>query len=172
MLDKAKSVRDSPADRNAARNAEARPNSSSPTIQTVSQTGQASVEKAQRGVTGLGGVGQKDPDLAVVHIPLPAAPLAAHAARFGPLLGKRAGIDDHDAVGPGEIVANMLAQFGHHGFITLPARAHEELDRLAGEPPDGDRLAGLPFQAADQPADDQGCVTALFGAIEMGRMTL
>ena len=51
--------------------------------------------------------------------------------------------------------------------------ADEELDRLAGQAGlDGDRLAGLALQAAEQAADDQGGVVALLDAIELGQIAL
>ena len=122
----------------------------------------------QRGVTGLRGVGQEDTDLAVVDLAQPAAPLAADAAGFGPLLGEPAGVDDDDAVGLGQRLADVLPQFGRHGLVVPLAGADEELDRLAGQPGlDGDRLAGLAFQAADEPADDERGVVAMLDAIEL-----
>ena len=127
----------------------------------------------QRGVAGRRGVGQEDADLAVVDLAQPAAPLAGDAAGLGPLLGEGAGVDDHDAVGLGEFLADVEPQFGHDGLVVPLARADEELDRLAGQPGlDGDRLAGLALQAAEQAADDQGGVLALLGAIELGQIAL
>ena len=127
----------------------------------------------QRGVAGLGGVGQEDADLAVVDLAQPAAPLAIDAAGLGPLLGEAAGVDDHDAVGVGQFLADVLPQFGHHGLVVPLAGADEELDRLAGQPGlDGDRLGGLAFQAAEPAADDQGRGGPLLDAVEPGQVAL
>ena len=121
----------------------------------------------QRGVAGRRGVGEEDADLAVVHLAEPAAPLAGHAARLGPLLGEGAGVDDHDAVGLGQLLADVLPQLAHDGLVVPLARTHEELDRLAGEPGlDGDRLARLAFQAAEEPRDDRAGMGLLRDAVE------
>jgi hypothetical protein len=64
-------------------------------------------------------------------------------------------------------------QLSHHGLVVPLAGADEELDRLAGQPGlDGDRLAGLALQAADQSADDQGGVLTLLGAVELRQVPL
>ena len=127
----------------------------------------------QGGVTGRSGVGQEDADLAVVDLAQPAAPLAGDAAGLGPLLGEGAGVDDHDAVGLGQLLADVAPQLGHHGLVVPLAGADEELDRLAGQAGlDGDRLAGLALQAAEQAADDQGGVHLLLDAVELREIAL
>src|SRR6266511_752170 len=127
----------------------------------------------QRGVTGLRGIGQEDADLAVVDLAQPAAPLASDATGFRPLLGEGAGVDDHDALRLGEFLPDMEPQLGHHGLVVPLTRADEELDRLARQPGlDRDRLTGLALQSAEEPADDQGGVLALLGAIELGQIAL
>ena len=66
----------------------------------------------------------------------------------------------------------MEPQLTHHRLVVPQARADEELDGLAGHPRrDRDRLTGLALQAAQQPADDERGVLALFGAIELGQVT-
>ena len=63
----------------------------------------------------------------------------------------------------------MAAQRGHDGLVVPPAGADEVLDRLAVDAGlDGDRLARLALQAAEQAADDERGVGALFGTVEAG----
>ena len=61
----------------------------------------------------------------------------------------------------------MAAQLGHHGVVIPFAGADDELDRLAVDPGlDGDRLAGLALQSADQAAENEGGVGPLLSAVE------
>src|SRR3954468_3174346 len=61
----------------------------------------------------------------------------------------------------------MAAPFGHDGLVVPPACADEVLDRLAMDAGlDGDRLAGLTLQPAEESADDECGVGPLLGAIE------
>jgi hypothetical protein len=127
----------------------------------------------ERSVTGRGGVGQKHADLAVVDLAQSAAPLPPHAAGLGPLLGESAAVDHHDALGFGELLADMRAQFCHHGFIIPLARSDEKLERFARHTRlDGDRFARLAVQPAEQALNDQGRVVSLFDAIETGQIAL
>jgi hypothetical protein len=63
------------------------------------------------------------------------------------------------------------AEFCHDGLVVPLAGADEELDRLAVDARlDGDRLAGLALQAAEQAAKDGGGVDPLLGAVEAGQI--
>ena len=107
--------------------------------------------------------------MAVVLLAQPAAPLPGHPARLGPRSGEGTGVEDQDRgrVGPG--LADAAAEFGHDGLVVPLAGADEGLDRLAVDAGlDGDRLAGLALQAAEQAADDERGVGALLGAVEAG----
>ena len=127
----------------------------------------------QRGVAGGAGVGQEDTHLAVVDLAQAAAPLAVDAAGFSPLLGEAAGVDDHDAVGLGQLLADMPPQLGHHGLVVPLAGADEELDRLAGYSGlESDRFARFALQAAEQAADNGAGVVAVLATIEPGQITL
>src|ERR671911_497390 len=106
----------------------------------------------QRGVAG-GGVGEEDAELAVVLLAQPAAPPPGHPARLAARLGEAAGVEDQDRLRVGEDLPDVAAEFGHDGLVVPAACADEELDGLAVDSGlDGDRLAGLPLQAAEQSA--------------------
>jgi hypothetical protein len=67
----------------------------------------------------------------------------------------------------------VAAEFGHDRLVVPAAGADEVLDRLAVDAGlDGDRLAGLALQAAEQPAEDEGGVGPLLGAVEAGQIAL
>ena len=67
----------------------------------------------------------------------------------------------------------MFTQFCHYGFIIPFARADEELDRLSWQfRLDGDRFAGLAFQATEEAANDADGVGAMFGPIEFREIAL
>ena len=90
-----------------------------------------------------------------------------------PDLGKPLGSRIRTASGSAEHLADVAAEFGHDGLVVPPAGADEVLDRLAVDAGlDGDRLAGLALQAAEQAADDEGGVGPLLGAVEAGQVAL
>ena len=127
----------------------------------------------QRRVAAGGGVGEEDAELAVVLLAQPAAPLPGHPARLAPRLGEAAGVEDQDRLRVGQHLADVAAEFGHDGLVVPPAGADEVLDRLAVDAGlDGDRLAGLALQPAEQAADDERGVGPLLGAVEAGQVAL
>ena len=127
----------------------------------------------QRRVPAGGGVGEEDAELAVVLLAQPAAPLPGHPARLAPRLGEAAGVEDQDRLRVGQHLADVAAEFGHDGLVVPPAGADEVLDRLAVDAGlDGDRLAGLALQPAEQAADDERGVGPLLGAVEARQVAL
>ncbi|AMV40939.1 hypothetical protein VT85_26125 (plasmid) [Planctomyces sp. SH-PL62] len=121
----------------------------------------------QRGVAAGGGVGQEDPALAVLLLAQPAAPLPTDAAGVGPGLREGRGVDREDGPVVAQLLGDVAAELGHDGFVVPLAGPDEELDRLAVDAGlDGDRLAGLAPQPAEQAPDDEGGVAALLGPAE------
>src|SRR5262249_55133052 len=112
-----------------------------------------------------------DPALAILLLAQPAAPLAAHPAGVGPGLGEGRGVDDQGGPAVAQLLDDVTPQLGHDRLVVPPARPDEELDRLAVDSgPDGDRLARLALQAAEQAADDQGSVGPLLDPPEEGQV--
>ncbi len=67
----------------------------------------------------------------------------------------------------------MIAQFVDDRIIVPSAGADEGLDRLAVQPGlRGDRLAGLAFQAAEEPAEDRAGMGPVFDAVEPREVAL
>src|SRR5262249_43408515 len=127
----------------------------------------------QRRVPAGGGVGEGDAKLAVVLLAEPAAPLPRHPARLTPRLGEAAGVEDQDRLRVGQHLAEVAAEFGHDGLVVPAACADEVLDRLAVDAGlDGDRLAGLALEPAEQAADDERGVGPLLGAVEAWQIAL
>ena len=88
-------------------------------------------------------------------------------------MGKPLGSRTRTAARVAQLLADVAAEFGHDGLVVPPAGADEVLDRLAVDAGlDGDRLAGLALQAAEQAADDEGGVGPLLGAVEAGQVAL
>ena len=111
------------------------------------------------------------PALAVLLLAQPAAPLPADAAGVGAGLGEGAGVEDQDGLVVAQLLGDVAADLGHDRLVVPLAGPDEELDRLAVDAGlDGDRLAGLALQAAEQAADDEGGVVALLGPSEAGQV--
>ena len=88
-------------------------------------------------------------------------------------MGKPLGSRTRMACSSAERLADVAAQLGHDGLVVPLAGADEELDGLAVDAGlDGDRLAGLALQAAEQAADDEGGVGPLLDAVEARQVAL
>ena len=88
-------------------------------------------------------------------------------------MGKPLGSRIRTACRVGQLLADVAAELGHDGLVVPPAGADEVLDRLAVDAGlDGDRLAGLALQAAEQAADDERGVGPLLGAVEARQVAL
>jgi hypothetical protein len=62
-----------------------------------------------QGTAAGGGRGEEEADLAVLDLTQPAAPRAGHATGGDPLLDEAAAVQDHDRLGVGQLVADMMA---------------------------------------------------------------
>jgi len=127
----------------------------------------------QRALPAAGRVGQEQPDLAVLHLAQPTAPLPRHPARMRPFLGKGARIEHHDPLRIAPRLDHVMTQLRHHRFIIPLAAADKELNRLARHPMfPRDRLGRLTFQPAEQPFHHDPGVVALLLPIEQRHVPL
>jgi hypothetical protein len=99
-------------------------------------------------------------------------PRAGDAAGVGPGLREGAGVDHPDGPVVAELGADVVAELGHDRLVVPHAGADDEQDGLAVHPRrDGDRLAGLAPQAAEQAAEDEGGGRPPLGAAESGQVS-
>ena len=119
------------------------------------------------GVFLPGDVSHEDADLAVVDLAEPAAPLAGHADRLGPLLGERRGVEDDHGVGLAEVLADLAGQGGEQRLVVPGDRPDEVLQALPLVVMEvGDRLAGLARELGEEAGHVLGGMTPLLGLVE------
>jgi hypothetical protein len=130
------------------------------------------VESAVQGCVPPGrGIGQEDADLAVLLLAQPSAPLAGHAAAVLALLGKGGGVQDDDPAGLAPFLGDIPPHLGGDRLVVPGPLADEHLEVLAGDGGlGGDRLDGLPLQAAEQAPDEGRGMATLLLAREQGEV--
>ena len=130
--------------------------------------GQVEPEVDQRVLT-VGDVAEEDADLAVLDLSEPAAPLALHAHRGGPLLGEGRGVEHEHGVGPADRAGEMAGQFRDQRVMIPVDLADEPLDDLAIEVVAvGDRLGVLALDVGEQPGEIGPGMGAALGAGQRG----
>src|SRR5215467_11711709 len=85
-------------------------------------------------VAVLGGVAQKDADLAVIHPTQRARVLAGHPGRPDPFLGKAGVVQDQDPISRAHLLAHEALQFLDTALL-VPGRVAQELLQLARRSP-------------------------------------
>src|SRR5262245_50028884 len=94
----------------------------------------------EQGLAATADIGQEDTGLTVVDLAQAATPLAGHTTGGVPLLGEGGGVEDEDAVGVGQFLTDVTAEFVEDGAVVPAAGADEELQGtplLAGGGGDG-----------------------------------
>jgi hypothetical protein len=84
-----------------------------------------------QGVFPAGDVPEVDPDLAVLDLSQPTAPLPGHTDRRGPLLRERRRVEHEDAIGFAEFLADLVDELGQQWLVVPGWLADELLQRLA-----------------------------------------
>src|SRR6516165_781582 len=127
----------------------------------------------QRCVTLARCIGQEHSHLAILKLAEASAPLTIHAARLRSLLREGTTIDNKDAIGITQLLADMAAQFGHDLFVIPQTRADKMLHRLTRSiHPIRDRLGGLSFQVAQLSLNHQRRQFPLLGPIKQRQIAL
>jgi hypothetical protein len=118
-----------------------------------------------QGVIGAGDVGQVHPDLTVLDLPEPPAPLPLDPDRGGPVLGEGGRVEHQDSVRLAPFRPDLAGQFGHQRPVVPGCLADELLEGLSVlVVVVGDGLDVLARDAGEESLEVAACVVPLLPA--------